>query len=243
VTGLERHCRWLLRAYPAWYRRERSDEMLGALLEASPPGRSWPTFRDARTLIVGNLRVRGWVWLWSMAWVGAGATYAVFFFFLTTKPFFDPGWGIIGLGEVPLWFGIVIIVATAVLYGALVPVLIAGLFRLRGWRRGNRLRAATWIVAWIVGVGLQGLAAYWAQYPLHSCVNPPGNAVPPQCPYGSPAVVSWGELGICAAWLALGILMSLILAVPPTRRSDLPSMRSRASGKNTSHDSTFLDPL
>ncbi len=57
VTGLERHCRWLLRAYPAWYRRERSDEMLGALLEASPPGRSWPTFRDTRTLIVGNLRV------------------------------------------------------------------------------------------------------------------------------------------------------------------------------------------
>ena len=50
MTRLERHCRWLLRAYPAWYRRKRAEEMLGTLLEASPPGRNWPSFRDARTL-------------------------------------------------------------------------------------------------------------------------------------------------------------------------------------------------
>jgi hypothetical protein len=242
MTGLERHCRWLLRAYPAWYRRERSDEILGTLLEVSPPGRSWPMFSDARTLIVGSFRVRGWVWLLSMAWVGAGAVYAAYFFFLTTKPFFDPGLGIVGFGEVPGPFEIVIALATVVLYGALFPVLIAGLFRLRGWRRGKRLRAAAWAVVWIVGVAFHVLAAYWEQYPLHSCLNPPGNAVPPQCPYGSPAVVNWGELGICAAWLALGILMSWILAVPPARRSGVPSMRSRASGKTSSHDSTFLEP-
>jgi hypothetical protein len=48
VTGLERRCRWLLHAYPAWYRRERSGEVLDTLLEASRPGRSWPSFRDAR---------------------------------------------------------------------------------------------------------------------------------------------------------------------------------------------------
>ena len=71
MTGLERHCRWLLRAYPAWYRRERSEEMLGTLLEASPPGRRWPTFRDARALVTGGLRARGWAWLLSMVWRGA----------------------------------------------------------------------------------------------------------------------------------------------------------------------------
>jgi hypothetical protein len=58
MTALERRCRWLLRAYPAWYRRERGDEMLGTLMEASPPGRRRPSLRDARALIMGGLRVR-----------------------------------------------------------------------------------------------------------------------------------------------------------------------------------------
>ena len=35
MTALERRWRWLLRAYPAWYRRERGDEMLGTLMERS----------------------------------------------------------------------------------------------------------------------------------------------------------------------------------------------------------------
>jgi hypothetical protein len=58
VTPLERRCRRLLLAYPAWYRRERGDEMLGTLIEASLPGRRRPSLRDARALIVGGLRVR-----------------------------------------------------------------------------------------------------------------------------------------------------------------------------------------
>jgi hypothetical protein len=74
VTPLERHCGWLLRAYPLWYRRERAGEMLGTLLEASPPGRRWPSFRDARSLIIGGLRVRGLlVWCLSILWAGLGA--------------------------------------------------------------------------------------------------------------------------------------------------------------------------
>ena len=36
MTPLERRCRWLLRAYPAWYRHDRAGEMLGTLLEAGP---------------------------------------------------------------------------------------------------------------------------------------------------------------------------------------------------------------
>ena len=58
MTALERRCRLLLRAYPAAYRRERGDEIIGTLLEATPPERSWPLARDVRALAVGGLRAR-----------------------------------------------------------------------------------------------------------------------------------------------------------------------------------------
>ena len=72
MTPLERHCRWLLLTYPAWYRHDRGEEMLGTLLEGSGPGQSWPSLRDARALLTGSLRVRGWTWSLSMLWVVAG---------------------------------------------------------------------------------------------------------------------------------------------------------------------------
>jgi hypothetical protein len=55
---LERHSRLLLRAYPAAYRRDRGDEILGTLLEATPDGQAWPRLRDVRALAVGALRAR-----------------------------------------------------------------------------------------------------------------------------------------------------------------------------------------
>lgn len=58
MTALERRGRWLLLAYPRWYRRERGEEMLGTLAAASPPGRRWPSLRDGRALVMGGLRVR-----------------------------------------------------------------------------------------------------------------------------------------------------------------------------------------
>jgi hypothetical protein len=58
MSAIERHGRWLLYAYPRWYREDRADEMLGTLAEASGPDRSWPSLRDGRTLILGGLRVR-----------------------------------------------------------------------------------------------------------------------------------------------------------------------------------------
>lgn len=58
MSPLERRCRILLHAYPRWYRRQRGDEMLATLLEASRPGQSWPSARDTRALIMGGLRVR-----------------------------------------------------------------------------------------------------------------------------------------------------------------------------------------
>lgn len=58
MSPLERRCRILLRAYPRWYRRQRGEEMLATLLEASRPGQNWPSMRDARALFIGGLRVR-----------------------------------------------------------------------------------------------------------------------------------------------------------------------------------------
>ncbi len=56
--GLERRSRVLLRAYPAAYRRERGEEIVGTLLEATPEGRTWPLSRDVRALAVGGLKAR-----------------------------------------------------------------------------------------------------------------------------------------------------------------------------------------
>lgn len=83
MTPLERRCRWLLFAYPAWYRRRRAGEMVGTMLETSPPGGRWPSFRDTRSLVAGGLRVRGWVWLLSMLWVVAGAVGTGYDFYIT----------------------------------------------------------------------------------------------------------------------------------------------------------------
>jgi hypothetical protein len=49
---------------------------------------------------------------------------------------------------------------------------------------------------------------------------------------GSPAVVSWGELALCAAWLMLGAVLTWILAVP-ARDPDAPGARSPDTGQST----------
>ncbi len=58
ASPLQRHCRLLLHAYPAAYRSERGEEIIGTLLEATPEGRAWPVPRDIRGLITGGLRAR-----------------------------------------------------------------------------------------------------------------------------------------------------------------------------------------
>jgi len=217
VTPLERRCRWLLLTYPAWYRRRRGEEMLGTLLQASPPGGRWPSFRDARALITGGLRVRGWCWLLSMLWVMAGAVDTGYDFYITTKPYTwaDYGIGIPGWSTAPEAVRIAILLATVAGLALPIPVLIAGFIRLRGWRPGNWFRAAAWAGAWIAGFALWYQADAWGitgNYP----------------PTGSPAVVSWGELPICAAWLVLGAVLTWILA-GSAHRSDVPDTSSRAS--------------
>jgi len=58
MSGLEGRARLVLRAYPPGYRAERGEEIIGTLLEASPPGRRWPAAREARSLVAAGLRAR-----------------------------------------------------------------------------------------------------------------------------------------------------------------------------------------
>ena len=55
---LVRRARWLLRAYPAAYRANRGEEIIGTLLEAVPPGRDWPSSRETVALVAAGLRAR-----------------------------------------------------------------------------------------------------------------------------------------------------------------------------------------
>jgi hypothetical protein len=227
VTPLERHCRLLLRAYPAWYRRERAGEMLDTLLEASPSGRRWPSWRDARALVIGGLRVRGaLVWFLSILWAGLGAAGAAYILILSTHV---PEAQYIGL---PSWVGETEVTYLAGEMGAMawllltIPVLVAGLVRLgrRRFPAGAGAWAWTWAGVWLAGLALAVPVANWQPS------APP--VIRGNCWVGSGcalvgyryAVVSWGELAVFAGWLALCAAMTLILA-RPARGRDLPDAR------------------
>jgi hypothetical protein len=206
VTPLERHCRRLLHAYPAWYRRDRAGEMLGTLLESSPPGRRWPSFRDSRALAIGGLRVRGWTWLLSMLWVVIGAGGAIYATVAFSHPGYDEGllipptiqWP--GEPQVINAVGVIAEVAWLLLSG---PLLVAGFVRLRGWRPRNWLRVAGWTGSWAAGLALMIQAAAWAVAGED----------------GTRGVLTVGEIAICAAWLMLGAMMTWILAAPAPPRA------------------------
>jgi hypothetical protein len=229
VSALERRCRWLLRAYPAWYRRGRGEEMLHTLLEASPPGRRWPSFRDTRALVIGGLRVRGWIWLLSVLWVMGGAAQTGYDFYVTTKPYGYVGLRFEGLSAGPVAVriaGVLALIAGLAWLVLPLPALVGGFIRL-GRRQRNWLFAVGWVGAWVAGCYLMRLATLWSDYPggsLNYTCTQGGSS----CSVSGPAVVSWGELAICAAWLVLGAVMTRILA-RPARRSYVPDPTSRAS--------------
>ena len=153
--------------------------------------------------------MRGWVWRLSMLWVVMGAGGAGYAFVCTVvgcttnqctnETFLFPLYN----GE-PAVIAAVGALAAAAWVLLAVPLLVAGFVRLRGWRRRSWLRAAAWTGAWVGGFALMGLivVAGW------SWAN--GSGAPD---------VAWGELPIVAAWLALGAVMTSVLAKPPTRPS------------------------
>jgi hypothetical protein len=65
-----------------------------------------------------------------------------------------------------------------------IPVLAAGLVRLGRPRPRDEIRSAGWICTWIAGVALMWVVALWGQLPL------------------------------CAAFLALGVIVTWVLARP-----------------------------
>jgi hypothetical protein len=220
VTPLERRCGWLLRVYPRWYRRRRGDEILGTLLEATPPGRNWPSWPDARALFFGGLRVRGgWTWLLSLLWTVTGAAGAGCFFLASTQPYQNtwvaiPAW--VPLGATGAYIGAAAL--SFVLWVLLpLPLMIAGVVRLLD----RDLRLVAWAGPWAAGFLLMDLAWKWSQYPSADLTYTCGHG---SCSlnFGEPPVVSWGELGICAAWLVLAAVMTRILAKPPARGQDVP---------------------
>jgi hypothetical protein len=158
VTPLERHCGWLLRAYPGWYRRERAGEMLDTLLEASPPGARWPSFRDARSLLMGGLRVRGpLAWCLSIPWALLGAAGAGYNFIFsehvpdaaTAEPL-TSGW----VGESDT-IAVAAQLGTLALFLLAVPVLLAGLVRIYRGRLRAGLAAGLTAIAWAWMAGLE----------------------------------------------------------------------------------------
>ncbi len=169
MSALERHCGWLLHAYPAWYRRERAEEMLDTLLEVSPAGSRWPSFRDARSLVIGGLRVRGLlVSCLSMLWAVLGAAGAGYDFILSEHvPAAAP------YDYVSYWVGEPTAIPEAALWGALAwllltfPVLVAGLVRLRRRWLPAGSSAAWWVAAWtgtwFAGIALMLFAALWGE--------------------------------------------------------------------------------
>jgi hypothetical protein len=170
------------------------------------PGWRWPFSGWSRAEIRGRLRGRGWVWWLSMAWVvmgAGGAAYALVCTFsgcTTNQCTTDEFWFPLYNGE-PALIAFVGSLAEMAWVLMAVPVLVAGLVRLRGWRRRQWLRAAGWTGAWILAFVLMALVAIAGAW---------GSDFP-----------GWGwgefELPIFAAWLALGALMSSILAKAPAR--------------------------
>ena len=116
---------------------------------------------------------------------------------------------------------IAVVLATAASLALPIPALIAGFIRLRSWRPHSWPRIVAWAGAWIAGFALIYQAGVWGNYP----VNCP--AIADNCPaIGSPAVVSWGELGICAAWLFLGAVSVAMRKSPGVARSRSPLVAS-----------------
>jgi hypothetical protein len=145
------------------------------------------------------LRGRGLVWWLAELWVVIGAGGAIYGTFLVNHitVSVDFLWMLQWNGEPGVIIGIGAI--AEVVWGLLsFPVLIAGLVRLRGWRPRNWLRAAGWASSWVAGIMLMNQAAGWAIAGED----------------GTSSGLSVKELAVCTGWVALGAVMTRILARP-----------------------------
>jgi hypothetical protein len=160
--------------------------------------------------VIAVLRIRGWTWLLSMLWVAIGAGGAIY----AIVAFEHPGYGeglllppTIQWPSEPQLIIDVSVLAEVAWILLTVPVLMAGLFRLRGYW----LRMAGWTVPWMMGLILIVLTKEQAVANLG----------------GNRSVLSGEEIAVSAAWLVLGAVMTWMLAAPEARRSDAPSSSRR----------------
>jgi len=146
-----------------------------------------------------------------MLWVGLGSALSADALVASAQRF-D-----VTLSRFPVWAGepqVVIGVTEVGLVAWVVltfPVLAAGVFRLRGRGAPDPFREGAWGGIWIGGIALMSLTWFLGQgtpRPTRTC-SPPGDCV---ISTYSPAVVIWGELPLCAAFLALAAVATWTLA-------------------------------
>jgi hypothetical protein len=141
-----------------------------------------------------------------LPWVGLGAAGAGYEFVLSTQRITE----LCNLGAAPSWVGEPSAIVTAATIGGwawvllAMPVLAAGLVELRAWRAASIPRAGAWAGAWATGLALMFLAGEW----------PPEGSVCGSSTGYYTASVAWIELPACIAFLALGAVMTRILARP-----------------------------
>jgi hypothetical protein len=144
------------------------------------------------------------IWWLSALWVVLGAAGSGYLFLVSTQPISMA----VNLGDSPAWIREPSVVLTAATLGGWVwvaltiPVLVAGLIQIRGWKPGKRIGVAAWAGAWVAGLVLMVLVWEWQVFPPEFYVGRE---------YVSP-IVAWRELPVCAAFLALGAVMTRLLA-------------------------------
>ena len=118
------------------------------------PGRAGPGY--------WGLRARGRTWSLSMLWVVMGAGGALYATVVLSHPDYNE---VLLIPPTAQWpgepqvindVGVIAEVAWLLLS---VPVLVAGLVWLGGWRPRSWVRAAAWAGSWVAGLALMNLAA------------------------------------------------------------------------------------
>jgi hypothetical protein len=162
---------------------------------------------------------RGWAFFMTIAWAGLGATGAGYDFVVSMHMSRVPTYS-----KIPSWVGEPGLVLKAAFLGGaawlllIVPVLVAGLVRLRrtDW-------AGWWVTVWIASLLLMIPIANWqtsAPAVMSGNCRKGDGCVLAGYRY---AVVSWGELAVLAGWIAFGAAVVLMLArTAPARAQCVP---------------------
>jgi hypothetical protein len=194
MTAIERRSRWLLAVYPRWYRQQRAEEILGTLMEATGPDRSWPSSKDAWALILAGLRVRAG--LGQRQTVRANLSQALVFAAVLVLAAYSAGHlslGVMELGHsapllVPTWLALVLGLATlAVMIGA--------------WFGPGR----------IVAVAALATACLWAYQPSHNQLD---LAIQPIAALGFIAIMALRRERPARWWLWLAVPWYLGFLLP-----------------------------